>query len=249
MAQQAILKAVEVATTDTFIVTDDVGGGQTTNPSQTLFPNVLALLSDFLNDGNPNVASIYLNTSNKVVVVCVGNAVSITGTLAATMGFTGSETPSGSNMFNELPTEMFRGSEGADGNLSGVSYTARKRVNKMWPWESATNAIELANSATAAQAARSFTKVIHDARQMVLAQSGSSNVYCKGVYYLPDVSVYHGAGTLPSTWNSGSVTGDYVFCSAGPPTVSGASDTTQRAYYDISLDLTTGVAAYTWDIS
>jgi hypothetical protein len=147
---------------------------------------------------------------------------------------------------------MFKGQTGVDGNLSGIAYTARKGRNCTWPWILATNAMERANSGTAFEAERCFSKVVNDARQNVLAESGSGNVYCKGVYFIENLTTYTGsAGALPTSWDSGTPNvSNYLFCSAGPPVVDGASDSEQRAYYDLELMLTSAVApVWTWDIT
>jgi hypothetical protein len=307
MPQQAIAKAVEVSTADTFIINTD-GADQTINPSQNLFPNIFALIAD-LNDQitltgaalswvGQDAADSFSITANRVeaYISAAGDTITdIAGTLAPTLGFTGNETPdtSGSasfivanyppeevwlptyhtsdqSWFNEKPGEVFKGARGTDGNLSGIAYTARRHRMAEWPWEHGENAIENAdpNPATGnstankadrlAYAARSFSKVINDARSMVLAQSGSNNLYCKGVYFIEDLDLYGTTvGALPATWDSGSVEFDstgllsnYVFCSCGPPQINGASSDISRRYYDLALDLTTAVApAWGWDIS
>jgi hypothetical protein len=289
--QQAICKAVEVALTDTFIIEEDAtGASQTINPSQTLFPNVLALWSDIVSQitlANTTGAFNYyallttLQTPLKCLLVSTGDdLISATGTLAATFGFTGSETPltpvsgtmieatyrpkhiwfptyvsSDSNWFSEDPDEMFSGTMGQDGNLCGLGFNAKQKRKFQWPWDHAYNAIKYANSATAYQTTRCFQQVIHDARGMALAQSGSNNLYCKGVYYIHDVDALTTANSsntalLPTTWNSGTVVGTYVFCSPGAPVVVGASTAELRSYYDLELELTVGTApSWGWDIT
>jgi hypothetical protein len=166
------------------------------------------------------------------------------------------------NWFNENPGELFKGTTAEDGNLSGIAYTARKKRTADWPWEHGENAIENAdpnpatgNTATnkadrLAYASRCFSKVVNDARRMVLEYAASGNLYCKGVYFIEDLDQYgFSSSALPTSWDSGSVEFDstgllsnYVFCSAGPPQVGGASADNSRRYYDVSLDLTTAVA-------
>ena len=298
MGQQAILKAVEVSTSDTLIINTD-GVDQTINPSQTLFPNILALWADIGDQITLTGASVQWAggveaAANSIpahrcrvrITPAGDEIVDIGGTLASKFGFTGSESvgsdvfgtyigatyspeemwlpqesddgttfvgrhSSDQNWFNENPTDMFRGSKGVDGNLSGIAYTGRKMRQAEWPWIAATNAIEKADSATTFQSARCFSKVINDARQMVLAESGSGNKYCKGVYYVENLDNYGWSeDDLPETWGDGDVDENYVFCSAGPPTVGGASGETSRRYYDVSLDLTQAVApSWGWDIS
>jgi hypothetical protein len=133
-----------------------------------------------------------------------GTLVDITGTIATKLGFTGSETPvtSGSlnlifatyqpeevwfptyvngdtNWFDQLPADRFKGTEGSDGNISGVNYTARDRATKNWEYEFSYNAIPYADDTgdsaaiVAARAVRSFSQVLGDAASMSLAQSGS----------------------------------------------------------------------------
>ena len=155
------------------------------------------------------------------------------------------------NWFNENPNELFKGTKGTDGNLSGIAYSGRKMRVADWPWIDATNAIPKANSATTIQSVRSFSYVVNSARQMVLDYSTSGNKYCKGVYYVENTDTYgiNNSG-LPTSWDSGDVNENYVFCSAGPPQVQGASSDITRRYYDVSLELTTAVApAWGWDIS
>jgi hypothetical protein len=158
---------------------------------------------------------------------------------------------SDTNWFNENPEEVFKGQSGVDGNLSGIAYTARKGRTCTWPWIKAENVIERANSGTSFEADRCFVKVVNDARTKVLAQTGSGNVYCKGVYFIEDMDTYVGIGILPTSWDSGTPNvSNALFCAAGPPVIDGASDSEQKAWYDLQLKLTAAVApVWTWDIT
>lgn len=204
--------------------------------------------------------------------------VSVTGTLAAHFGFTGGETPaesgaiieatyapkyvwfptyapSDTEWFSANPNDQFSGALGLDGNLSGFAFPAKKKRVFQFPCESATNAIEYADSASAVQVLRCFQYVISYARAMTLAQSGSSNLYCKGIYYIPDVDAMtttHASDTalLPTTWGTGSITGEYLFASPGAPVIRGASNDRSRKYYDVELELTVATApSWGWDIT
>jgi hypothetical protein len=293
MAQQAIAKTVEVSTTDTFIINTN-GTDQTINPSQTIFPNVFALAAD-INDQitlsqctlgwNGAASAVALGQSERFYVSTnVGGGgdtlIDITGTLAATLGFNGSESVSGSSYilatyapeqvflptyinrdnkwFNEDPADMFKGNVGTDGNLSGVNHQGRKKILREWEWEFNYNCMEYADDTGAAtaivnsRAARCFARIINDARQMTLAETGSSNKYCKGVYFIEDTDAFDVLSSgLPTSWDSGGVTpsDNYVFCSAGPPQVGGSHREDARAYYPISVELTQAVApSWGWSI-
>jgi len=277
--------------TDTLTVQVAGGAVRTLTPSHSLYANILSLLQDLATQEIWGEFTIGINSSYKVVITAVAGdvAVAVGGTLGAVagtantiLGFTGEEsvsagvftaayTPQGmwlptyitsdTNRWTEAPGETFRGSMGADGNLSGVSYTARRKRTLTWPWEFNYNAIEYADDASdsdekgyIARAQRSFTRVITDARQTALAYSGSGNLHCKGVYFIHDLDAFQGvtANNWPAStsWTSGNLITDttsddwlgFIFCSAGPPTITGASDDTQRAYYDLSLELTSAVA-------
>jgi hypothetical protein len=288
--QHAFCTAVEVATTDTLIITEaGTGNTQTINPSQTLFPNVFALFSDLCNQitlvsttGAFNTGSLSASyeLDKFAFSSSAADLVTITGTLAAHFGFTCGESvtpiggdtaiiatykpkyiwfptyaPSDTEWFSANPADTFSGNIGMDGNLSGYGFTAKKKRVMQFPCESATNAIEYADSATAVQVLRCFQYVINYARAMTLAESGSSNLYCKGVYYIPNVDTMttaHIADTagLPTTWGTGSITGEYLFASPGAPVIRGASNDRSRKYYDVELELTVATApSWGWDIT
>jgi hypothetical protein len=283
---QAIAKAVEVSTTDSFVI-DTTGADDTINPSKTHFGNIWQLAYDINNQiADANIDLIWARSSTAgdlastpPIFTVVSNTtaggptlVDITGTLAVKLGFTGSEsvqsgTAGGNSIsyivatyqpeevfiptyyssdqgwFNEDANDVFKGTMGTDGNLSGVNYTARKKRTIEWPAEFATNAIEYADSATAFQRVRSFTYVIHGARSMVLAESGSGNVYTKGVYFIEDLD----SVTLQSEYDSGDdVQDNMLFCSCGPPRINGPHMDISKRYFDISLELTTAVAPSTY---
>jgi hypothetical protein len=247
MSQEALAKVVEVSTSDTFIISWNDGAPQseTINPSQTLFPNILALIADI---SDQMTGWAYLTTGYKVGTnngSGSAGATTITGTLASTLGFTGSETPSSDYITSTytpeelwLPTnhssdgqwfrssaaEKFKGSIGTDGNRSGISYAARDKRPAEWPVEHAYNAIEKADPTKAttaadrlARTARCFRKVLDDARAMSLSESGSGNKNCKGVYLICDLDDYvgEGAGGVSNYLPETWDSGDVEYDSAG----------------------------------
>jgi hypothetical protein len=148
--------------------------------------------------------------------------------------------------------EVFRGVTGVDGNLSGTNFTPRAKRNLEWRFQTSTNALKNDPNATLEQSRKSFENVINTARENRLTLS-TDNTYCKGVYFIDDISVYYADGTtidkFPTSWGSGSTTGDYIFCSAGKPNIIGASINNTKNWYDCSVELTTAVSpAWTWSI-
>jgi hypothetical protein len=284
-AIQGIYQTVEVdSSTDTFTFTDG-GGAVTVYPSQNVFPNVLALMSDI--DDQLVGRSIYPSTAtsgHRIVLSGSGTITAIGGTVSTMLGFDGTETGASTatatyiykfawlptygyqssggnennlfrysadtNWFKKDASAEFSGTRGVDGNLSGVAYDVQYQVTKEWKWILATNAIYLANSATTIRAERSFDYIIRTARTKVPQYTTSNNQYLKGVYYIPDITIYFSPATMPTSWGSGSINGDYVFCSAGVPQIPGSSAGDTKKYYDCSLELVTATAPdWGWDIS
>jgi len=266
---QAIARVIEVKTTDTLIVGTGTINEFTLNPSQTLFPNVLALLADLNDQANPDY-TIQLNSDYKTRIQGIGFTGPVTGTLAIPLGFDGTEeaapsvsayspehmwipalSSSDTNWFREDPGEGFKGQNGPDGNLSGISYDSRKKRQVEWPWIISTNITERASSGTTFQAERCFDRVIMDARKSITRESASSNITSKGVYFIECLEDYTGLGNLPTSWDSGVAnSGNYLYCSPGLPEVKNASDAKQNGWYDVSCLLTSAVApVWTWDIT
>jgi hypothetical protein len=255
MAQQAICKTVEVATTDTLIITDSSSGAVTINPSQTIYPNILALIADLFDVGAVNLLDMYIDSSYKAGTETPSPAGTITATYTPEHMFLPTYHTMDLDWFNEEPGDKFKGSFGSNGQLSGVEYTAQKVRRLRWPDEFNYNAMEKADdtgapsNVRAAREARCFTGVVHAARGMVLAQSASNNLYCKGVYFIEDLDSYDGSGNLPTVWGAGDVDENYVFCSPGEPIVMGASRDIRR-YYDLELLLVQSeVPTWGWDIT
>ena len=309
LTQQAIMKAVEVDTSVGMDITyTGTGGGTnfTVYPTQSLFPNILALAADL----HKQVYAVTNDPSYRdplnIVLVNYNNGDDIknykfslvqTGlthwysTDYTPLGFTGSEASGEASGQIEdfdgelfvhrtaanpptdtfLPTyyssdtklwlpeseNAFVGVTGVDGNLSGAAFTERFSRNIRWSFEHAYNTTENTSGSTAIQSAVSFTSIIDGARKNVLSIS-TDNTYCKGIYFVDNMSVYRGqpSGTsvtevLPTVWNSdGTTNGDFVFCSSSVPSVDDASFDNSKLYYNIGCRLTTAVSPnWTWDIS
>lgn len=300
--QQAIMKAVEV---DTTIGLDmeytSTSTSFTVYPTQSFFPNIMALAADLnktvnayctanfsqtvniilveLTDGNfrfavynPTLSHLFVLTTNydplgltTVDTNAINNKVGFVG------GFEHVYVRTGSNPFEDtwLPnyysadtwyfvddaSENFKGVTGVDGNLSGSSFTPRSMRDFEWKFQINTNAIKGCTTSTEFESNNSFENIINSARANSL-QISTDNTYCKGVYFVDDLSsfaAYYDSGlqnTLPLSYNSGSLTGDYIFCSAGPPRIPGSSFDNTKNWYDCNVKLTTAVApTWTWDIS
>lgn len=308
--QQAIMKAVEVNTSVGMDITyTGTGGGTnfTVYPTQSLFPNILALAADL----HKQVYAVTIDPSYReplnIVLVNYNNGNDVNNyrfslinsgltswysTDYAPLGFTGTELGGAVNGQIEdfdgesfvhrtatnpptdtfLPThyssdlslwvpdseKSFIGVTGVDGNLSGASFTERFHRDISWSFEHAYNTTENTVGATAIQSAVSFTSIIDGARKNVLSIS-TDNTYCKGVYFVDNMSVYRAqpltfdtvTEALPTVWNTdGSTNGDFIFCSSSVPIINDASFNNSKLYYNIGCRLTTAVSpSWTWDIS
>jgi hypothetical protein len=263
MTQQAILKAVEVSTSSTLAIYANYLQ-YIYSPSKNIYANILELVKDIADQADSDGFTFSFSADFKIKIG--GKTITnVGGYLADDFGFTGTETAgdpitatytplymwlptyhsSDTNQFMIDTSESFKGTLGSDGNIAGVAFTARKKRTVTYPWEHAYNAIEGACDATAAQQARCFVKVINDARRMVLSYSGSGNLNTKGVYFIENLKTI--TDSLPDVgdWASGDIDDDYIYCTADAPQITGASDDTNRAYYDLSVNLTSAVAP-TW---
>lgn len=220
-------------------------------------------------------------------VVDGGTAPSVSTPLSRLMGWTGSESASGgvitasyrpqrcfvptyyssdTRRWHELSDDLFSGSVGSDGNLSGITLSAQEERSIDWPWESAPNTYEEAASLSVSisgtvyypEAERCFWTVANSARTSHLTASTSGNVSSKGVYFLDQLHRLLGASPAtawPTSWDSGSTKFDltntahrslYCFCSVPTaPQTPGASKSDLAAYYDLAITLRTA-SAPTW---
>ena len=264
--KQAILKAVEMQNGDYLRISYN-GGSTAAYPTKSLFSTVTELIRDLSTVLVGSGISVFLGDEEHDDFKCkihYNTLLSITGTanMFLLLGFTGSETVSSGyikatyrpeNIF--IPTyhssddgyfqqdfaDTFKGVTGSDGNLSGVKYYAKYKRTIKWPAEFATNSIIKADGATSFQTERCFQNIIQSAREMVCLNEDSSNKYCKGVYLTKDLE------TLANTTISGNGTidGDYIYCTASEPNITGQTAQNNNHYYDIEVDLITGTAP-TW---
>ena len=305
--QQAIMKAVEVSTTVGMSIgspTHPTDPDFTVYPSQSFFPNILALAADLsqqmydttlsYSQGPVHIEIGITNTGLVRFYVVSSGSFPINYTIDSAyspLGFAGGEAAnidpnifdytnsilvgsirlatnppedcwlpsyySADTMLFEPESERaFIGVTGVDGNLSGATFTERQVRDFEWKFQSAENAIEDSPNSTNLQSDRSFTKIINGARKNSL-QISTDNTYCKGVYYVDDMLVFcsdlnppEPGRDIPESWDSGSLKGDYVFCSTSVPRIQGASFDNTKNWYDVGCRLTTAVSPnWTWDIS
>ncbi len=146
------------------------------------------------------------------------------------------------NWFQTEADSVVNGSIGVSGNLSGIAYTPRQTIELEFPFVTKDNTFT--GDATGDAEKRCFETVINQARAKSLQYSDSGNVYCKGVYYIYNISQYLGNGSLVTSWGDGYPNGDfyYVFCTPAPPNIQGQSEDRLNTYYNVNLTLTTGTA-------
>jgi hypothetical protein len=270
---EAIMGTVEVdSSSEVFVIQRTTGGDWTYTPTENIFPNMLAMVRDMQAQEDADI-DIYINSNNIIVFDCTSVITGIGGS-PNIYSLVGSPAISGNDLVGQFTPQrswfpefrsddgkwftvesenVFRGTQGVTGNLSGISYTARQARDFTWPFIGATNAITDAATDDIFIYNGCFEHVINQSRSNTLQYEGSGNVYCKGVYYIVDFSKYQGASaTLPSSWGQGQAnigTNNYVFCSAGPPRIGGNSNPRENLYFDLSLRLTTAKApSWAWSV-
>lgn len=264
---QALMQTIELnAATDTLTVPRATLSDWVFSPSKNLYSCIYELMlemqttapsditvsfGDYLNDGYQNHVTI--DTTDAFSGVISGDVISnILGGLSlfSLYRYRASNTPQNcwfsdfsandGKWFVRSSADVFRGSAGVDGMQSGVSYTARQTRTLQWPFIAAENAIEDANSATTAQAERCFELIVNGSRGKLLQYSTTGNLNPKGLYYVNDVSVYHGeSAALPTTYAEGTPNSDnIIYCSAGPPVIAGNSRQSEDTAYNVTVALT-----------
>jgi len=203
--------------------------------------------------------------SDQLGYTCAEAGTSKTATYCAAGCWIADRFSSDNNQWASKADDLFYGSAGSDGNLCGITMTSRETRTASWKWIAAANAYPAAATGSYdygggdirfPQAKSCFYAVANDSRTVVLVGTGS--VSPKGVYFVPDVSIYLGsspAASLDTAWDSGGTSflttdttqrDNYVFCSiADPPKAPPASSKDLLSYYDVDVTLTTAVAP-TW---
>jgi hypothetical protein len=275
---QAILGMIEIDQAVDKLVLNTSAGVITLTPTRYTYANVIDLMWDLNNeldtDGDLFLIKRELYQPGTQPKDFVAGLTLTTGTLSSISSgvikdilfhnygligsvYTSTETPlyswiptyrsSDGNWFEVESASVVKGSIGVSGNLSGISYTARQKLNLEFPYVAQEIAFTGAGTATGEN--RSFETVINGARSNSLVHQESNSVYCKGVYFIENISRYIGStANLATNWGDGlpNASADYVFCTAEPPNITGQSTDRLNTYYDCTLTLTTATAP-DWD--
>jgi hypothetical protein len=201
--------------------------------------------------------------------------VSVTGTLAAKLGFAGvgidtiwtDPSPGGhtyiiaanypdhmwiadhysadDGWFIRNDGETFSGANSNDGKSFGFLRNARTVRDAEWQAERSANIIP--DAGTAVQSSRCLLTVCDEARGMILRQSASGNPYCKGVFLINDlVAVCNEHSDTIWTTEDHLGLGRYKFCSLLGLSQPQQLSGNSRDWYSISVSLKSTEAPIFW---
>ena len=285
--QQAIARCVEVSTADTLTLTTTLAA-HTIHPTRTIYESIIKLcvrcgeiLGGLGVGTNGRLGGVWIGTLPRthyckmMIWKTSETPVSVTGTLAAKLGFAGvgvdtiwtDPGPGGQTYiiaanypdhmwiadhysaddgwFIRQDSATFSGSNSNDGKAYGFLRNARPVREAEWQAERSVNVIPEAG--TPAQRSRCLLTVCDEARGMILRQTASGNPYCKGVFLINDLAAVCNEHS-DTRWKTEDHLGlgRYKFCS-----ILGLSDPTQlspnsRDWYSVSVSLISTEAPIFW---
>jgi hypothetical protein len=151
--------------------------------------------------------------------------------------------------FKVVGGQVFKGVTGIDGNQAGVSYTARQVRPLSWPWNEAENTVMNANGTSDDEAKRTFEYVLNHSRSRTVQYDTTGNKNPKGLFYIDDVTIFHGDGAdvQSAEWDSGTPNKDNeIWCTTSIPDVGGNSRQDSDTFVGVSAALTSATVP-AWD--